>query len=178
MKKNSLSEGLLIVVELGAEWPTLEIEAARNAKTRRVLAQDETESPAAFALRVSEQLGSSFPSGVVMASVVVACSERIDAHAQGSRADLARTLASALGRAGGGSLLFVAIDRNDARSKPVFSALLGDVIRQWQSTGVEVKLSFGQSAQALELAESAADPASRTSNRTPAPVKDSVRRVA
>lgn len=177
MKKANLSEGLLIVVELGAEWPTSELEAARNAKARRVLAQDETESPAAFALRVSEQLSSSFPSGVALASAVVACSERIDAHAQSGRAELARTLAGALGRAGGGSLSFVASDRNDARSKPAFSTLLSDVTREWQSSGVEVKLSFGQSA--LALAEgAAADPASRTSSRTPAPVKDSVRRVA
>jgi hypothetical protein len=177
MQKTTSSEGLLIVVELGAEWPTLELEALRTAKARRVLAQDETESPAAFALRASEQLSSSFPSGVALANVVVACSERIDAHAQGGRAELARALASALGRAGGGSLSFAASDRNDARSKPVFSALLSEVTRQWQSAGVEVKLSFGQSA--LALAEgAAADPASRTSNRTPAPVKDSVRRVA
>ncbi|MEI9948062.1 MAG: hypothetical protein WDO74_03555 [Pseudomonadota bacterium] len=149
MQKLISSEGLLIVVELGAEWPTLEIEASRNAKARRVLAQDETESPAAFALRVSEQLSSSFPSGVTLGSVLVACSERIDAQAQAGRAELARSVASSLGRAGGGSLSFVACDRNDARSKPAFSTLLGEVTRQWQSAGVEVKLSFGQPVLAL-----------------------------
>src|SRR6187431_3523643 len=112
MQKLTSSEGLLIVVELGAEWPSSEIEA-RNANARRVLAQDETESPAAFALRVAEQLSSSFPSGVALGSVVVACSERIDVHAQSGRAELARTAAGALARAGGGSLSFVASDRND-----------------------------------------------------------------
>ena len=91
MQKLTSTEGLLIVVELGAEWPTSEIDAARNSKARRVLAQDETESPAAFAHRLGEQLSSSFPSGVALASVVVACSERIDEHAQGGRAELART---------------------------------------------------------------------------------------
>jgi len=175
MQKLTSSEGLLIVVELGAEWPSTEIEA-RNAKARRVLAQDETESPAAFALRVSEQLSSSFSSGVSLGSVLVACSERIDVDAQGGRTEIARTAASALGRAGGGSLMFVACDRNDARSKPVFSSLLGEVTRQWQSAGVEVKLSFGQPAPAL--VDEAADPKSRTTSRTSAPVKDSVRRVA
>lgn len=176
MQKLTLSEGLLIVVELGAEWPTAELEASRNAKARRVLAQEETESPAAFALRVSEQLGSSFPSGVVLGSVVVACSERIDAHAQSGRAELARIAAGALGRSGGGSLSFVASDRNDARSKPVFSTLLTEVTRQWQSAGVEVKLSFGESP--LALTEGAADAASKSSVRASAPVKDAVRRVA
>jgi hypothetical protein len=177
MQKLTSSEGLLIVVELGAEWPTSEIEALRNAKARRVLAQDETESPAAFALRVAEQLSSSFPSGVTLGSVVVACSERIDVHAQGGRAELARTLASTLGRAGGGSLLFVASDRNDARAKPALSALLGEVTRQWQSAGVEVKLSFGQPTLS-PTEEAALDPKSRASARAQAPVKDAVRRVA
>jgi hypothetical protein len=177
MQKLTSTEGLLIVVELGAEWPTSEIEASRNAKARRVLAQDETESPAAFAVRVAEQLSSSFPSGVTLASVVVACSERIDEHAQGGRAELARVAASALGRAAGGSLSFVASDRNDARSKPAFSKLLAEVTRQWQSAGVEVKLSFGQSALAL-TEQVALDPSTRASARTSAPVKDSVRRVA
>jgi len=176
MKKTSSSEGLLIVVELGAEWPASEIEAARNAKARRVLAQDETESPAAFVLRVSEQLASLFPSGVALANVVVACSERIDAHAQGGRAELARALAGALGRAGGGSLSFVACDRNDARSKPVFSSLLADVTRKFQSAGVEVKLSLGQAP--LGLTDSAVDVAARANARPSARVKDSVRRVA
>jgi hypothetical protein len=177
MQKLTLSEGLLVVVELGAEWPTSELEAARSAKARRVLAQDETESPAVFALRVAEQLGSSFPSGIALGNVVVACSERIDAHAQSGRAELARITAGALGRAGGGSLTFVACDRNGSRSKPAFSTLLAEVTRQWQSAGVEVKLSIGQSS--LALSESVAvDPASKSGVRSSAPVKDAVRRVA
>ncbi len=177
MQKLSLSEGLLIVVELGAEWPTSELEASRNATARRVLAQDETESPGAFALRVAEQLSSSFASGVALGRVVVACSERIDAHAQGARAELARSAASALARAGSGSLSFVACDRNAARSRPALSTLLGEVTREWQSAGVEVKLSFG--LPALALAEDAAsDAKSRASVRAPAASKDAVRRVA
>jgi hypothetical protein len=177
MKKLTSTEGLLIVVELGAEWPSSEIEAPHSPRACRVLAQDDTESPAAFAHRLAEQLQSSFASGVSLASVVVACSERIDEHAQGGRAELARSAASALSRAGGGSLSFVVCDRNDARSKPAFSALLAEVTRQWQSAGVEVKLSFGQSPLTL-TEEVAVDPGSRTNARVPAPVKDAVRRVA
>ncbi|HYP77175.1 MAG TPA: hypothetical protein VER12_14500 [Polyangiaceae bacterium] len=179
MQKLTSSEGLLIVVELGAEWPASEIECSRNAKARRVLAQDETESPAAFALRVSEQLGSSFPGGVALGGVIVACSERLDLHAQAGRAELARIAASTLGRSGGGSLSFVASDRNGGRSKPSLSSLLAELIRQWQSAGVEVKLSFGESPVALaEGGTPSADPASRTGARTSPPVKDAVRRVA
>src|SRR6478736_66402 len=178
MKKLTLSEGLLIVVELGAEWPALEIEAARNAKAKRVLAQDETESPTAFAARVAQQLGSSFPSGVALSSVVVACSERIDAHAQSGRAELVRTTAGALARSGGGSLTLVAWDRNDARSKPMFSTLLSDVTRQWQSKYMEVKLSFGESSLALAQNGTDATAAEKSSTHASAPVKGSVRRVA
>jgi len=184
MQKLSSSEGLLIVVELGAEWPSAELEASR-AKTRRVLAQDETESPQAFAGRVAEQLASSFASGVVLGSVVVACSERIDAHAQGGRIDVARALAGGLARAGGGSLSFVACDRNGARSQAAFSSLLADVTREWQSAGVEVKLNFGESALGLTAAgpgpgeeAATADAKSRPQARSSAPVKASVRRVA
>jgi|GEM_PF-1075177 len=179
LTSSASSEGLLIVVELGAEWPSAELES-RTAKARRVFAQDETESPVAFAKRVTEQLASSFASGVALASVVVACSERIDAHAQGARTELSRAVASALGRAGGGSLSFVASDRNDERSKPVLSSLLGELNREWQSAGVEVKLSFGQSALALapgETAEAGSSP--RASSRGAAPAaKSSARRVA
>jgi len=177
MKKLTSSEALLIVVELGAEWPAAEIEAARNAKAKRVFAQDETESPAAFATRVSEQVGSAFASGLVLGSVVVACSERIDERAQSGRAELVRVVASALARVRGGSLTFVVSDRNGARSKPMFSTLITDATRQWQSKGVEVKLSFGESALALTESYGTAA-AEKSSTRTSAPVKDSVRRVA
>lgn len=178
MKKLTSSEGLLIVVELGAEWPASEIEATRTAKARRVLAQDETESLAAFAARVSEQLSSLFPSGVALGSLVVACSERIDAHAQSGRMELARTVAGTLARAGGGSLTFVACDRNGARSKQVFSALLTDITRQWQSKGVEAKLSFGEPSLALTDGSNGGSANDKSSTRASAPVKGSVRRVA
>ena len=176
MKKLTSSEGLLIVVELGAEWPALEIEAARNAKAKRVLCQDETESPASFAARVAEQLGGSFPSGVVLGSVVVACSERIDERAQSGRTELVRVLASALARARG-NLTLVACDRNNARSKSSFSSLCAETSRQWQSKGVEVNLSFGESSLALTEG-AAATAAEKSSTHTSGPVKDSVRRVA
>jgi hypothetical protein len=177
MQKLTSTEGLLILVELGAEWPTAEIEASRGPRARRVLVQDEAETPELFAVRVAEQLSSSFASGVVLSGVVLACSERIDEHARGGRAALAATVGSALSRAGGGNLWFVACDRNDARSKPALSTLLAEVTRQWQSAGVEVKLSFGEPSLAL-TEQVALDPTLRASVRTPAPVKDAVRRVA
>jgi hypothetical protein len=113
-----------------------------------------------------------------LGSVVVACSERIDERAQSGRAELVRVVAGALARGRGGSLTFVACDRNGARSKSTFSSLNAEATRQWQSKGVEVKLSFGQSSLALTEGESSASAAEKSSTRTSAPVKDSVRRVA
>ncbi len=116
MQKPLSTEGLLIIVELGAEWPELELGGA--PKIRRVLAQDDLESPAAFALRVGEQLNGVFVRGAALGSVIVACSERLDEHAQGARAELARAAANALAGARGGRLLLSAADRNDGRSRP------------------------------------------------------------
>ncbi len=82
--------------------------------------------------------------------------------------------------------MFVVCDRNSARSKPIFSTLLADVTREWQSAGVEVKLSFGEPALSL-TEEAALDPSSRANARgaSPAPgakagkdAKNAVRRVA
>jgi hypothetical protein len=73
-------------------------------------------------------------------------------------------------------LSFVACDRNDARSKPALSTLTADLTRNWQSAGVEVKLSFGP--EPLELTDSAVDATTRANVRTSPRVKDAVRRVA
>src|SRR3954466_1039964 len=120
MQKSSLSEGQLIVVELGAEWPSAVLAATSSA--RRVLVQDESEPPAAFAVRVGEQLNALQARGVALSSAVVACSERLDQDAQGARAEVARAAASSLARGRGGNLELVATDRNEGRSRPALSA--------------------------------------------------------
>ena len=167
MQKPLSSESQLIVVELGAEWPSASLVALPNA--RRVLAQDEGESPAAFAIRVAEQLNGLLARGVALANAVIACSERLDQHAQGARSDLARSAASALARARGGALTLSASDRNEGRSRAAFSALHGELTREWQSAGVLAQLRFGDEANS--------EPKSRTGARRTRS-KDSTRRVA
>lgn len=159
MQKSSSSEGLLIVVELGAEWPSLSgAEAARPTGSRRVLAQDESESHSAFAARVGEQLHGLFARGVALGHALIACSERTDAPARASRSELARATASALAGARGGSLVLVAVDRNEGRSQKALSALQAELAREWLSAAIDVTLRFGADAPA----ESLADPKSRT----------------
>jgi hypothetical protein len=174
MQKSSLSEGQLIVVELGAEWPSVAL--AASTSTRRVLVQDESESPAAFAIRVGEQLNALQARGVGLSSAVLACSERLDEHARGARAELARAAANSLARQRGGELELVATDRNEGRSRSALSALVSDLCKEWQSASVVAKLRFG--SEAAECAQDSSPEAkSRTGSRR-AKSKDSVRRVA
>jgi hypothetical protein len=148
MKKHPSLEGLLIVVELAAEWPSLTVETP--AKVRCVLAQDDAESPAAFALRVSERVTALDGRGVSRWSAIIACNERLDEPAQGARAELARAAASALARARGGNLLLSASDRNQGRSRAAFAALRAELATEWQSSAVEAKLRFGDDPVLLE----------------------------
>ena len=169
MQKSLSSESQVIVVELGAEWPSASLAAPPSA--RRVLAQDEAESLAAFAVRVAEQLNGSMARGARLTSAVIACSERLDERAQGARADLVRALASALAHARGGNLTLSASDRNEGRSRAAFSALYGELAQEWQSAGVLTKLRFGDDDAAIT------EPKSRTGSRG-GRGKDSSRRVA
>ena len=174
MQKPSSTEGLLIVLELGAEWPSLSgAEAATPAGSRRVIAQEEGETATAFAARVGEQLHGLFARGVALRLAIIACSERIDALACTSRADLARATASALARTRGGSLVLAAVDRNEGRSRAPLSTLLAELVPEWQTAAVQVSLRFGGDA----TTESLSDPKSRTSSKRARP-RDSSRRVA
>ena len=174
MQKSSSSEGLLIVVELGAEWPSLAgVEAAKPAGSRRVLAQDENESSSAFAVRVGEQLHGSFARGVALGHAIIACSERTDSAARAARSELARAAASALARARGGCLVLVAVDRNQGRSRESLSALQEELAREWRSAAIDVSLRFSGDA----AAEGLADPKSRIGAKRASP-QDGARRVA
>ncbi len=175
MQEPMSSESQLFVVELGAEWPSALLGSSQ--RTRRVLAQEESESPAAFAVRVGEQVTGLLARGVALGGALLCCSERLDAHAQGARVELARAAASALARGRGGELLVFASDRNEGRSRPVLSGLVGDLAKEWQTAAVTARLRFSGD----EIDSSASEPKSRTGSRrgsTAAPGKNGARRVA
>jgi hypothetical protein len=163
MQKSSLSEAQLIVVELGAEWPSAALTTTSSA--RRVLVQDESESPAAFAVRVGEQLNALQARGIALDGAVLACSERLDQHAQGARAEVARAAASSLARQQGGRLELVATDRNEGRSRPALSALVSELTREWQSAAVVAKLRFASELQNGEGQQPTPEAKSRTGSR-------------
>ena len=183
MQKPSLSDAQLIVVELGAEWPTAALTSSPS--TRRVLAQDESESPATFAVRAAEQLNGLQARGVALGGAVLACSERLDPHAQSARAELGRALASALARSRGGELDLVASDRNEGRSRAALSGLVSELSKEWQSAAVVTTLRFGTARleASADSDEASGEAKSRTAARRGAPTrdgkgKDGSRRVA
>ncbi|HTA94385.1 MAG TPA: hypothetical protein VK745_32615 [Polyangiaceae bacterium] len=168
--KRKSSGGVLIVVELGADWPSLP-ESREPAAGRRVLAQQEGESPAAFGARVADQLDSLFTRGVPLATAVIACNERLDEAAQRARADLARTAMGSMARRQSGSLLLTASERQSGRLRHALSALVGELGDEWQRARVTAKLRFGEE----QLAQRASDMAIPVSSRAR---KDSSRKVA
>ena len=168
--KRKSSEGVLIVVELGADWPSLS-ESREPAAGRRVLAQEEGESPGTFGARVADQLDGLFARGVPLATAVIACNERLDEAAQRARADLARAAMGVMARRQSGSLLLTASERQSGRLRHALSALVGDLGDEWQRARVTAKLRFGEE----QLAQGTSDMAIPVSTRAR---KDSSRKVA
>ena len=179
MQKPTSSAGPLIVVELGAEWPSVlqaELSSVAPSGARRVLAQEESESPAAFAARVGAELDGLFARGAALGSAVIACSERLDDSARSARADLARAAAGAMAGGTGGRLLLTASDRNQGRSRAALSALESELRAEWQSAAVELKLRFANDAAIpLTVAQPQAEAKPR---RARGSGKDRARRVA
>jgi hypothetical protein len=174
LMQKPISSGLLMVVELGAEWPSA-VQAELAASSLRVVAQEESEAPAAFAMRVGEQLEGLFVRGLALHSAVIACSERLDEAASRARADLARALASALSRGTGGLLLLTAADRNAGRSHAALTALQQDLAREWQSAAIETQLRFGDEVAPMTSSPEA-QPSTKSNRRRSG--KDGARRVA
>ena len=141
MQKRKSASGVLIVVELGADWPSF-TQALKPAVAagRRVLAQEEGESPALFGSRVAEQLDTLFARGVPLATAVIACNERLDDAARGARAELARSVMGVMARERAGALLLSASDTNSDRLRQALSSLAAELGAEWQRAGVRASV--------------------------------------
>ncbi|HEY4106532.1 MAG TPA: hypothetical protein VGM44_21675 [Polyangiaceae bacterium] len=157
MSKRKSSQGVLIVVELGADWPSIS-EVREAAAARRVLAQDEGESPAGFVARVGEQLDGLFARGVELATAVVACNERSDEAAQSARSELARTALGAMAKRQQGALLLSASERSSGRLRHALSSLAGELDAEWRRARVSAKVRFGDESIAAPVSVSDASP--------------------
>lgn len=142
MSKRKSFGGVLIVVELGADWPSL-AETRDSATARRVLAQAEGESPAEFSGRVAPELEQLFGRGVPLATAVIACNERLDLAAQRARGQIAGLAMGAMAKLRSGSLLLCASDRISGRSRHGLSSLASELGSEWQCAGVTAAVRFG-----------------------------------
>jgi hypothetical protein len=134
--------GLLVIVELGGEWPQLADRHAAGA--RRVLAQVEGETPAAFADRVANGLDGLFERGIRLNSVALASNERLDEAAETARRKIARL---ALGRMAiakhmSGRVFLTASPRSSGRLRHALSSLAYDLLEEWRTAGLEVSVDF------------------------------------
>ena len=136
--------GLLVVVELGGEWPSQATLATATPALRRVLAQAEGETPAAFAERVASGLDSLFGRGAQLETVVVACNERADDAAEAARR---KTLSLALGSMAknkAGRAYLAASARSGGRLRHALSALAQGLFDEWRTAGLDVSVDFGE----------------------------------
>jgi hypothetical protein len=134
------STGMLILVELGAEWPEM---SELRASGRRVLSQGEGESPAAFAARVSAQLESLFGRGITLNTTVLACNERLDEAAQRARRELVRGVLGSMAVRRGSHLYLSASERSSGRLRAGLSSLATDLAMEWAGSGLETSVRFG-----------------------------------
>ncbi len=154
MRKQTHGSGLLVVVELGGEWPSY-LEQAGTAG-RRVLAQVEGESPAAFSERVVQGLEGLFGRGVRLSTLALACNERLDHAASAARRKLASLSMGAMAKHKSGRVCLTASPRSSGRLRHALSALAQDLAQEWLGSGLEASVEFGdESRSAPHAAESA-----------------------
>jgi hypothetical protein len=148
--------GLLVIVELGGDWPQLAVGRAATADgatadgPRRVIVQAEGEGPAEFADRVANSLDGLFERGIKLDTVALACNERLDEAAEQARCKLARL---ALGRMAiakhmSGHVFLTAPPRSSGRIRHALSALARSLFDEWRTAGLEVSVDFGDESRA------------------------------
>ena len=140
MRKKVSETGLLVVMELGAEWPGL---MQVDATARRVLTQEEDETPAAFAERETGSLDSLFARGIKLTTVALGCNERLDESATLARRRLCGLTLGAMASAKHGKLYLAASARGSGRLHHALSGVAQDLAAEWSSAGLEVSVEFG-----------------------------------
>jgi hypothetical protein len=132
--------GLLVVVELGGEWPGL---MQADASARRVVTQHEGETPSAFADRVAASLDSLFGRGIKLTTVALACNERIDPVADAARRKFGSLVLGTMAKHKEGRFYFTASPLSSGRLHHALSALARALFDEWRTAGLEVSVEFG-----------------------------------
>lgn len=156
-KKNG--SGLLVVVELGGEWPGL----MRSAPLveRRVLTQVEGETPAQFTDRVARSIDGLFDRGIKLSTVALACNERLDGAAEAARRTLCSVALGAMAKHRHGRFYLTASARGSGRLHHALSSMAQGLSEEWESAGLEVSVEFGEESRSSATASEAPVPAAR-----------------
>lgn len=141
-ERSDSSHGLLVAVELGADWPSLAFDLPSNE--RRVLVQLEGESPAAFADRVSGSLDSLFGRGVELRALALACNERLDSAADEARRSLVGLALGSMAQKRAGKVYLTAAPQSTGRLRVYLTALAEGSRTEWHNAGLEVAVDFGR----------------------------------
>lgn len=144
----SSARGLLVVVELGSEWPALREDGA----ARRVIAQTEGEAPATFAERVAGGLDGLFAQGIQLSTVTIACNERVDEAADAARRKLAGLSLGAMAKNKAGKVYLATSSRSGGRLRHSLSALARGLHEEWRTAGLEVSVDLGEDLQSSPAA--------------------------
>jgi hypothetical protein len=137
--------GILILVELGGEWPS---PLSSDGLLRRVLAQNEGETPAAFADRVANSLDGLFGKGVQLGTATLACNERLDPAAETARRKILGLALGSMAKHKAGRAYLAASARSGGRLRHALSALAQGLFDEWRTAGLEVSVDFGDTSRA------------------------------
>ena len=139
------SGGVLVLVELGGEWPSA---SSSDGTVRRVLAQNEGETPAVFADRVANSLDGLFGKGVRLETATLACNERLDPAAEAARRKILGVALGSMAQRKAGRAYLAASARSGGRLRHALSALAQGLFDEWRTAGLEVSVDFGDASQA------------------------------
>jgi len=139
--------GILVVVELGGEWPSQAALAPAGTATRRVLAQTEGETPSVFFERVANSLDGLFSRGIQLETVVVACNERVDDAAASARRKALGLALGSMAKHKSGRAYLAASARSGGRLRHALSALAQGLFDEWRTAGLEVSVDFGEESR-------------------------------
>jgi hypothetical protein len=143
MRQRKPVSGTLVLVEVGAEWPSW-VQSLSGASGRRVVSQAEGESPDAFSNRVAEELSRIGARGVPMKVAALACNERCDDAAMLARSKIGTALLSTLVHKRTRDVrLFLSTSGRSGRVRHALSTLASDLGSSFGLPGERVTVRFG-----------------------------------
>jgi hypothetical protein len=146
MRKGKKRLGLLVAVEIGAAWPAPSL--TERGAVCRVIAQNEGETPEAFASRLGGLAAQLFTPDVELRDAVVTCNERTDPAATVARRAMGAMLVECLGDKG--KLAFTAGAHVGGRLRHALSALALEVA---PAGGASVTVHFEEPASSARRSD-------------------------